>query len=66
MTHDELVNEAETLAIEMRKTNVRSFGLKVSKHDDWCRRMRRIADALKAQEEKATKAPPPPPKTAVA
>jgi len=36
MTHDELVNEVDSLTREMRSTNVSSYGLKVTKHEEWC------------------------------
>ncbi len=59
MTLEELQLEADKLATEMRKINIRSWGLKPRIHDDWCERARMISDGLNALEPK--KVPPSPP-----
>lgn len=63
MTLEQLQHEATKLATEMRRINVRSFGLKPNVHDDWCKRMEKISQGLLALDAK--KAPPPPPKIPV-
>jgi len=60
MTHEELLHETQKLATEMRKMNVTSYGLKVSIHEDWCRRMERIATAVREGVKKKPPAPPVP------
>lgn len=67
-TLEELQQDADKLATEMRKINIRSWGLKPHIHDDWCKRARAISDGLMQLKEEnddqlfAKKAPPPPPK----
>ena len=62
---EDLQHDLDNLYNDMRQTNVRSNGLKVSLHEAWCQRLKNISEryqkANQAALVAATSLPPPPP-----